>query len=140
MTKTELFQLRDLKNEIKILEEELQNINHDLVSDSVSASSASFPYTLHSVSIKGLPEKDIKKSKRIRQAIERRKNRCVDEYEKLNDFIDTVPDSRIRQMFTLYYVNGLTWQQVANKIGETDESYPRRKCDQFLKAAEIAER
>ncbi|MBN7773172.1 hypothetical protein [Clostridium aminobutyricum] len=65
--------------------------------------------------------------------------KCWQEIKRLNQFINTIDDSQLRQIFSLRYINGLTWQQIAFAIGESDESYPRRKHNTFLKAAENAE-
>lgn len=65
--------------------------------------------------------------------------RCWKELKQLNQFINTIDDSQLRQIFSLRYINGLTWQQIAFAVGESDESYPRRLHNRFLKAAENAE-
>lgn len=51
----------------------------------------------------------------------------------LNKFISQIDDSQMRQILCLRYLDNLTWQQVAFRIGESDESYPRRKHNEFLK-------
>lgn len=66
-------------------------------------------------------------------------SRCFYELNRLNRYIASVDDSQMRLILSLRYVNGLSWQQVAFSMGETDESYPRRKHNSFLKAAENAE-
>lgn len=66
-------------------------------------------------------------------------DKCWKELKRLNQFINTIDDSQLRQIFSLRYINGLTWQQIAFAIGECDESYPRRLHNRFLKAAENAE-
>lgn len=72
--------------------------------------------------------------------IELKVRQSVIEYNRLNRYITSVPDAQMRMILSLRYVNGLTWQQIAEKIGEKDESYPRRKHNAFLrKLAENAE-
>ena len=66
-------------------------------------------------------------------------SRCFYEMNRLNRYIASVEDSQMRLILSLRYINGLSWQQVAFSIGETDESYPRRKHNTFLKLAENAE-
>ena len=75
----------------------------------------------------------------LKEIIECNMRRCMIEYNRLIRFISSVEDSQIRQILTLRYVNGMTWQRIATEIGETDESYPRRKHNKFLKLAENAE-
>lgn len=53
----------------------------------------------------------------LRSMIDNRKARCWDELNRLNAYIDGVEDSLTRQILTLRYVNGLSWQQVADSVG-----------------------
>ena len=50
--------------------------------------------------------------------ISARQTLIILERDKLEQFINTVTDSNLRQMFTLRFVNGLPWEQVAAGIGE----------------------
>jgi len=59
--------------------------------------------------------------------------KCFYELNRLNRYINSVDDSEMRMILSLRYINGLTWLQIAFSIGETDESYPRRKHNKFLK-------
>ncbi|MBW7573902.1 hypothetical protein [Caproiciproducens faecalis] len=150
MTKEELSQVRNLKNEIKLLKEQKAEIRQRMsgmsTPHSVQASGKCEPYQLHNITIQGVArsetdayiEADDKREK-IALDLAERERQCLDEYDRINSFVSTVQDSEMRQILTLYYLKGLTWQQVAFKIGENDESYPRRKCTQFLKLAEIAD-
>ena len=63
----------------------------------------------------------------------------VIEYNRLNRYINGIEDAQMRMILSLRYVNGLSWQQVAFAIGESDESYPRRKHNEFLRKSESAE-
>ena len=75
----------------------------------------------------------------LKEIVECNLRRYMIEYNRLMRFISEVEDSQMRQILTLRYVNGMTWQRIAIEIGETDESYPRRKHNKFLKLAENAE-
>lgn len=57
--------------------------------------------------------------------------RKQDELQKIIDEADI--SSLERRVLTLYYTDGLTWQQVAFRIGETDEQIPRKMRDRILK-------
>lgn len=43
--------------------------------------------------------------------------RCLAEQQRLEQYIAGIDNSFIRQIFTLRFVQGLTWRQVANKVG-----------------------
>lgn len=75
----------------------------------------------------------------VEEMISESLKRCWQELKSLNEYIESIEDSRLRQIFTLRYINAMTWQQIAFAIGESDESYPRRKHNAYLKAAENAE-
>ncbi len=53
----------------------------------------------------------------LRTLIDEKLRSCMDELYRLTRFIEDIPDSQIRQIFTLRYVEGLSWGQVANQIG-----------------------
>lgn len=57
----------------------------------------------------------------------------MEELGRLYAFIDDIPNARLRLIFSLRYLDGLTWQQIAFKIGEYDEQIPRRLHNQALK-------
>ena len=65
---------------------------------------------------------------------------CMEELGRLYAFIDDLPDSQLRQIFAARYIDGLSWQNVARRIGETDEQVPRRLHNRALrkKIAEMA--
>lgn len=55
------------------------------------------------------------------------------ERDRLEQYIRTIPDSHVRQIFTLRFVNGLPWQQVAASMGEGYLAETvRRMCYRFV--------
>ena len=62
-----------------------------------------------------------------------RQTQCVIEKKRLERYISSIEDSYTRRIFTLRFVNGLTWLQVARKIGRGDtESAVRMTCVRYL--------
>ncbi len=57
---------------------------------------------------------------------------CYREFLKLNRYIEGVEDRQMRTILALRYIQGLTWRQVAHKIGKADEQYPRKKHNAFI--------
>ena len=53
----------------------------------------------------------------LRAVIEAKCRRCLAEQQRLEKYIAGIEDSFIRQIFTCRFVDGLTWQQVAQKLG-----------------------
>ena len=69
----------------------------------------------------------------LRDRMARRRLDCMEELGRLYAFIDDLPDSQLRQIFAARYIDGLSWQNVAWRIGETDEQVPRRLHNRALR-------
>lgn len=74
-----------------------------------------------------------------RARMEARRLACMEELGRLYAFIDDIPDSRLRRIFAFRYIDGLTWLQVAFKINEHDEQYPRRLHNRYIREREKTE-
>ncbi len=145
MTKDELKQLAFLKGEVAMLENQIEEvkkkINKYRTSDSVKASQTEFPYTQHSVLVSGIPEKSYSGAWELREELgelklrlQARKTECDWEYIRLNNYIQSIDDSLIRQILTYKYINNLPWEQVAKHIGEKyTGNYVRVTLDEYLK-------
>jgi len=131
MTKKELSQLYYLNREI----EEQQRRLVELEAGAIS----------YNATITGMPKAHGVSDKIAKYAVEisdlkalldLNLKKCFYELNRLNRYINNVDDSEMRMILSLRYINGLTWLQIAFSIGETDESYPRRKHNKFLKNSE----
>ncbi len=130
MTRKELEQLRYLPREIRQKRRELEKI--PTVCDTVTGSRASIPYDQHVISIEGRDEKRARYLEKRIAALERKR-------DDLERWIDDVEDSEIRQILTLRFRDGLSWQKVAFEIGKHDESYPRKKIEKFIGQSDFSE-
>lgn len=74
---------------------------------------------------------------RLWKRLEERRTRCLEELGALYALIDDIDDSLLRQILTYRYVDGDCWRQVAERIGEKDEQYPRRLHNRFLERWEM---
>lgn len=75
----------------------------------------------------------------LRTQLDERRRECLDELMRLYGFIEGIEDSLTRQVMIYRYVDGMTWQKIAAELGETDEQYPRRLHNKFLKNAKFDE-
>jgi len=135
MNKNQLRQLRHLKSEIRLLKQQIDNLESEIVTDRVRGSDVEHPYIEKTYIIRGLAY-DRRKIKRLKEKLQRRVDDLIDLVVEINEYIETIDDSLIRQIITLRYVNGLTWDQVAAHIGGGNTADSLRKMhDRFLKGA-----
>lgn len=136
MTRDDLKELKYLKTEIKLLEDELDNIEYVYTKDSVRGSMANFPYIQTHFKIQGIDIQDYdKKVNRIKGRITKRVNELLSLLEKADEYIYTIDSSLIRQAIILKYIKCLTWDQVAAQIGQDHTADSIRKVvERFFKS------
>lgn len=134
MTKKELLQYRALKREIQSLERRIERLGIQdgiEVTDSVIGSSPNYPYIKQHCRIEGI----IDNGERIRHLfwlLKRRKEIANELLVHIEEFIGEIEDSELRQIFQMRYIDGMTWQRVAEEMGEGGEQYPRKKHDRYM--------
>ena len=133
-----LSQYIDLQQEIKDLEKRIERLsNFKVEHDVVTGSNSEFPYQPRSFTIEGYNIQDIDRLNKVKSLLVDRKNDCEDMKLEIEKFISTIPDSRTRRVFQYRYVDGLSWQAIAMRIGKVHESYPRRDIhDKYLEGLE----
>lgn len=143
MTKKELSQLYYLNREIKQQQSRVDELEAMLSScttqASVQGSGDTAPFTKHSITVRGI---DMSKyayySRRkselaeLKRVIELNMQKCWYEQNKLIRYIATIPDSFTRLIFSLRYINGMSWQRIANEIGNNTSDSVRKHHDRFL--------
>ena len=83
--------------------------------------------------------KEIQREKRI-LAEGRRMNELQSKYDTICAEIYAVKDSQVRLILILRYIDGMSWQKVANRMNAPDESTPRKIHNRFFqKLSEISE-
>lgn len=134
MDKSVLIEYADMKEEIKDLrrrieqnKRELYKLNDQTVVDSVSRGKKG-KKPLGTVKITGRPviaisRKEALLSKRIRR-LEELEGELLDLTMQVEEYIETIEKSELRTMFRLYYVDDLTWYQVALRM---NQMFPKRK-------------
>lgn len=59
---------------------------------------------------------------------------CIHERNRLERYIADIPDAYLRQVFTLRFINGLSWVQVAFSIGgDCTADGARMACNRYIK-------
>lgn len=130
MTKEQLGQYKCLCLEIKELENRLNNLKRQEVSDKVIASASDFPYNQYQLKIQGY--EDDKYIEKIRSRLIRRIRRCKKLRLEIEEFIEGIEDSRTRLVFQLRYIEGKSWLYISRQLGSPNESYARMIHNRYL--------
>ena len=128
MTKEELRQYRDLIQEEKMLEQELER--WDMIqADTVKGSNPHFPFQQKTFFIKG---KNTAKYNSCKRLLEVQQKMCIDLRLQIEEFIASIPDSQIRMIFRMRYIQNCTWLEISLKMGATYKEYAQVVHDRYL--------
>ena len=120
MDKEQLRQIRYIKSEIEIIENQIDNIEPTMVTDKVTGSSSHFPYVQRSFTLEGIDTDEYERRvRRLQRKLVKRKEKLLQLQEEVNEFINNIEDSLIRQAITLKYVDGMSWENIAKKMGSS---------------------
>lgn len=147
MTKTALEQYISVKQEIREIEARIERLNSKLdrinregnVKDAVKGGNGGFQ-TFH---IEGFPvaEEDEAKyllSKNIR-LLEARKAKAAELVVRVEEYLNTLDDSRMRRMISMKYIEGMSWCKVAQRMGgRATEDSCKKQMERFLKNNQIS--
>ena len=131
MDKAILVQYCEMKEEIKDLRRRIQKLdrfleNPPLVADVVKGTRRDG--TIGPIKITGIPEPEyIRKQgirERYRKLLETKEAELLELTCQVEEYIESIPKSELRIMFRLYYIDGLTWVQVAHRM---NSMFPNRR-------------
>ena len=116
----QLKQLRYLKGEVMLLTQRLERLETEITGNTRCRwrGRATLEYGAQLVA--------------LRDVLAARRATCMAQLGALHRYIDSIDDSRMRQIMAGRYVDGLSWKEVAARIGERCEQYPRRLHNRFL--------
>lgn len=128
MTLKELSQLYYLNREIERDQERLEKLRA-----SASAPGApNYDGMPKNPSFENRLERYIAEIVDLEAIIQAKITQCLHERNRLERYIADIPDSFIRQIFQLRFVNGLNWQQVAASIGNNTADSVRMACNRYI--------
>lgn len=73
----------------------------------------------------------------LKAIISAKQQQCTHERNRLERYIAEVPDSLTRQIFTYRFVNGMSWWQVAARVGGNTADSVRKVVDRYLQADDL---
>ncbi len=113
MTLKELSQLYYLDREIELDRERLAELRADLMNPKIP----SYDGMPKSPNPDPAMERCVAEIADLEAIIQAKIEQRVYERSRLERYISDIPDSLTRQIFTLRFVEGLTWEQIAAKTG-----------------------
>lgn len=138
MTEYELIQYRAIKNEIEDLSfriKKLEEMGVPMISDRVKGSSKHFPYIEKHFYITGVDTQANERRKKWIEELQRKRNSKLEELLEMecqiHDYIYTIPDSEIRLIFTLRYIDGLSQEEIGMKL-HMDRSGVSKRITKYL--------
>lgn len=117
-------EIRDIRARIKELDKFLEN--PPVVSDTVRGTRRNG--TIGPIKITGIPNPLYARKRKMREQyrllLERKEVELLELTCQAEEYIQTIPKSELRIMFRLYYIDGLTWVQVARRM---NGMFPNRR-------------
>ena len=134
MDKSILSEYADMKEETKDLrrriaedQKKIDQLQHTIVSDSVSCGKKG-KKAIRTVKIKGFPQKEINTRialmKKRQAKLQMLETDLIAKQLQVEEYIQTIQKSELRTMFRLYYIDNMTWYQVALRM---NQMFPKRK-------------
>jgi DNA-directed RNA polymerase specialized sigma24 family protein len=139
ITQSDLKNLIHLRSELEHIEKRIRKHKPaEIVIDSVQGSSPSFPFVSHTIKIEGLEHKKDKLSWYY-EGLQRYKAKLEKEVKRIENEIEKIPYSEVRQIIRLHHIEGLSYVQVKNIMGYNTPETPRIKLFRYLSGESINE-
>lgn len=117
-------EIKDIRNRIKKIEKEIESL--EVVSDTVRGTRKDG--TIGPIKVTGYPTPMYYKKRtllvRYKEKLEMREEELLQLTIQAEEYIGKMGKSDLRIMARLYFVDGLTWVQVAHRL---NDMYPKRK-------------
>ena len=132
ITRKLLDEYRNLKRQIPALEYELKEMR---TTDKGMGNSTVFDYQTGYPRPQSVVGFDQEKYNRRKETLSKKKEKV----RKVEKWIDAIEDGQVRCVFRMFYINNMTWEKIAVKIGYAgNPDYPRLHIrDAYLKKIKI---
>lgn len=133
MTREELLRYKKVSCEIELLRKQLEKVEPEFTTDSVTGSYTEFPFIQCNIKISGVDTDSYRKRvSGIKKRLSKKLNELIEEKDKLTEYIYTLEDSSLRQILIYKYIEGLTWKDIGDKMNYATSTV-RLKHDAFMK-------
>ena len=117
-------EIKDIRRRIQKLEKEINNLS--VVSDSVKGTRPDGTYG--SIRITGYPAPEYYRKaaavEKYKKKLEAKDAELLELTTQAEEYIESIDSSELRIMMRLYYIDGMTWVQVAHRMNQT---FPKRR-------------
>lgn len=137
MTKKDLENLRGLPADIAQRKRQIERLEKEIaaapnVIDCVQGSSAAPAFALHAIQISGYDVGREHRKDRLLMVLHSRQAQCELLQAEAIQFIESIDDAMLRAAVRGYYMEGLTWNQIADEIPNATEDSIRMIVKRFL--------
>lgn len=135
MTMDDLKQLRALHREIEQLDKSIQRLEErevPVVSGKVRGSSHDFPYIEVRTPVLMYEPKTNDALNKLLKMKRKRREKAEKKVLEIEDFISSIPDSETRQIFELYFLDGMRQQDIAEKLN-IERSTVSKKINAYIR-------
>ena len=130
-----LRQFEYIRKEIKMLESQISSIKNrkrQIVSDTVTGCTPARS-DKHVIVITGPDMRPEEQLRNKYQKLAQRRRQLKLRVEKVEKFIDSVDDSKVRQIISLRFIEGLSWRAVAKNVyGYANDNAPQMALSRYL--------
>lgn len=117
-------EVKDIRRRVQKLQREIDNL--EIVSDSVKGTRQDGTYG--SIRITGYPAREYQRKRaalsKNKDLLEKKEKELLELMVQAEEYIGSIQKSELRTMFRLYYIDGLTWIQVAHRM---NNMFPKRE-------------
>lgn len=124
--------LEEYRSKMEEIRELEYKLNHLGEGDSLVGNSTIFDYRSGYPHPQAVIGYDYEKYKRLQYTYQNRLESLKAECSEVECWIENIPDSMIRRIFRMYYIDGMTQQQISKSV-HLDRSRVSRKMDYYIK-------
>lgn len=128
---------QDIRRRIEKLEDDIRDLeeNRNETADSVACGRKG-KKALKTVKVSGFPEMEYQtkmgRLKRLRMRLELADDQLLELLSGVEEYIESIEDSRMRMIMRFRYMDGMTWRQIAKAVGGVTEEAVRIEHARFL--------
>lgn len=119
-------EIKDIRRRITKLEKERQRLEKTIVADTVKGTRKDGTYG--PIKVTGIPslacDQKGRTIDRLQKILENKEAELLELTCQAEEYIESIKKSEIRIMFRLYYIDGLTWEQVATSMNRI---FPKKR-------------